>query len=194
MGKTEPGELLDNQSLGPCPVCGREMLAGRSVDQHHWLPKSKGGREADLLHLICHRKIHSLFSRQELAAQFSTSEAVRPSDAEIHPLGAPSTAEIRGSPPAAERQRLTGARAALFMQSPHHEYQGEKNQERDERVFLHGCAQPFHQAAERFEQFFGPASGLGLRDDHAGFDFQHAFGLLKKHTANLCQVCVPKQG
>jgi hypothetical protein len=53
------------------------MLAGASVDHHHWLPKSKGGRKADFLHLICHRKIHSLFSRQELAAEFGTPEAVR---------------------------------------------------------------------------------------------------------------------
>lgn len=77
MRKSEPGEPLDNLSLGLCPVCGREMLAGPSVDQHHWLPKSKGGREADLLHLVCHRKIHSLFSRQELAAEFSSPEEVR---------------------------------------------------------------------------------------------------------------------
>ena len=58
-------------------MCGREMVAGLSVDRHHWRPKSKGGRDADLLHLICHRKIHSLFSRKELATEFASSEAVR---------------------------------------------------------------------------------------------------------------------
>lgn len=62
------------------------------------------------------------------------------------------------------------------MQPPYHERQGEKYQERDEGVFLHGRAQPFHQAAEGFEQFFCPTLGFGLRDDHAGFDLQHAFG------------------
>ncbi len=75
--KHKSGESGDNQSLGPCPVCGRELVAGMSVDRHHWLPKSRGGKEAAPLHLICHRKIHSLFSRKELAGEYGTPEAVR---------------------------------------------------------------------------------------------------------------------
>jgi hypothetical protein len=63
--------------LGPCPVCGREMIAGPSVDRHHWQPKSRGGREAEPLHLICHRKLHSLFTEKELATTYATPEAVR---------------------------------------------------------------------------------------------------------------------
>jgi hypothetical protein len=65
------------ERLGPCPVCGREMIAGPSVDRHHWQPKSWGGREAQPLHLICHRKLHTLFSEKELATTFDTPEAVR---------------------------------------------------------------------------------------------------------------------
>ena len=65
------------ERLGPCPVCGREMIAGPSVDRHHWQPKSRGGREAQPLHLICHRKLHSLFTEKELSTTYDTPEAVR---------------------------------------------------------------------------------------------------------------------
>lgn len=75
MKKDMPQEF--RQSLGPCPICGREMLAGPSVDRHHWQPKSYGGQEAQPLHLICHRKLHSLFSDKELAQSYCTPEAVR---------------------------------------------------------------------------------------------------------------------
>ncbi len=63
--------------LGPCPVCGRDMSDGPSVDRHHWTPRTKGGREADPLHVICHRMIHRVFSEAELAAGFVTPEAIR---------------------------------------------------------------------------------------------------------------------
>jgi hypothetical protein len=69
----KPGE---GEYLGPCPVCGREMIAGPSVDRHHWQPRSRGGREAHSLHLICHRKLHSLFTEKELATTYATPEAV----------------------------------------------------------------------------------------------------------------------
>jgi len=65
------------QKLGPCPVCGREMLAGESVDRHHWRPKSQGGKTSAYLHRTCHRKLHSLFTDKELNTDFSTPEAVR---------------------------------------------------------------------------------------------------------------------
>lgn len=53
------------------------MLVGESVDRHHWQPKSRGGKEANYLHRICHRKLHSLFTDKELDAEFATPEAVR---------------------------------------------------------------------------------------------------------------------
>ena len=52
------------------------MIAGRSVDGHHFVPKSEGGRVATLLHRICHRKIHSLFTEKELARLYSTPAAL----------------------------------------------------------------------------------------------------------------------
>jgi hypothetical protein len=65
------------QSLGVCPICGRIMLAGNSVDRHHWRPKSQGGTISDWLHRTCHRKLHSLFSDRDLARRFATPEKVR---------------------------------------------------------------------------------------------------------------------
>ncbi len=70
-------EIEEARSLGPCQICGREMLLGDSVDRHHWQPKSRGGREVNYLHRICHRKLHSLFTNKELETEFATPEAVR---------------------------------------------------------------------------------------------------------------------
>jgi hypothetical protein len=64
-------------NLGPCPICGRPMIAGPSVDRHHFMPKSEGGRETHHVHRICHRKVHSLFTEGELARGYGTPEAVR---------------------------------------------------------------------------------------------------------------------
>ncbi len=73
----EVKDTEEARSLGPCQVCGREMLLGESVDRHHWQPKSRGGKEVNFLHRICHRKLHSLFTDKELGAEFATPEAVR---------------------------------------------------------------------------------------------------------------------
>lgn len=64
-------------TLGPCPVCGRPLIEGPSVDRHHLVPRSQGGRLAVALHRICHRKLHALWSERELAARLSTPEAIR---------------------------------------------------------------------------------------------------------------------
>lgn len=53
------------------------MIPGPSVDRHHWTPRSHGGREAAPLHRVCHRMLHRLFSRAELATRYDTPEAVR---------------------------------------------------------------------------------------------------------------------
>ena len=63
--------------LGECPICGRPMLPGASVDRHHFVPRSEGGRETSWVHRICHRKLHSLFTERELARLYATPEAVR---------------------------------------------------------------------------------------------------------------------
>lgn len=53
------------------------MIAGPSVDEHHWVPKSEGGRETAFLHRICHRALHARFSERELAHGYAAPEAIR---------------------------------------------------------------------------------------------------------------------
>ena len=48
-----------------CWLCGRTL--GAVVQDHHLVPKSKGGRETVPLHPICHRAIHTNFTNAELA-------------------------------------------------------------------------------------------------------------------------------
>lgn len=52
------------------------MIAGPSVDRHHFLPRAEGGRESASVHRICHRKLHALWSERELAAIYRTPEAI----------------------------------------------------------------------------------------------------------------------
>ncbi|HYD99513.1 MAG TPA: HNH endonuclease signature motif containing protein [Alphaproteobacteria bacterium] len=65
------------RSLGACPLCGREMIAGPSVEEHHLVPRSEGGRETAALHRVCHRKIHAELDERELAQRYNTAEALR---------------------------------------------------------------------------------------------------------------------
>ena len=60
-----------------CPVCGREMVPGPSVNRHHLIPVLKGGKEAFALHKICHSKIHSLWSENELRDTYNTFDTIR---------------------------------------------------------------------------------------------------------------------
>tara|TARA_Y100000588_G_scaffold210270_1_gene224191 strand:+ start:26490 stop:26858 length:369 start_codon:yes stop_codon:yes gene_type:complete len=62
------------QSEGKCPICDRDMIAGKSVDKHHFIPKLKKGKVTTLLHVICHRKLHSIFSEAEMAQYYNTPE------------------------------------------------------------------------------------------------------------------------
>lgn len=83
-----------HKSLGPCPICGREMVAGPSVNEHHWVPKAEGGAEKAFLHKVCHRFIHEIFSEPELAAAYATPEALR-----AHPDVAKFITWVRKKPP-----------------------------------------------------------------------------------------------
>ena len=69
--------MTDSESLGPCPICGRPMIKGPSVDRHHWVPRGEGGAEAAFLHVVCHRMIHRLFDGKALAADFADPVALR---------------------------------------------------------------------------------------------------------------------
>ncbi|GAC1526527.1 MAG: HNH nuclease-like protein HlpB [Ramlibacter sp.] len=63
-------------SVPVCPLCERPIPASQQ-DAHHLVPKSRGGRETTLLHRICHRQIHALFSETELAHDFANPAALR---------------------------------------------------------------------------------------------------------------------
>lgn len=54
-----------------CALCGRPVPA-QQRDLHHLVPKSKGGRDTIVLHRICHRQIHALFTETELATTYAT--------------------------------------------------------------------------------------------------------------------------
>jgi hypothetical protein len=45
-------------------------------DAHHLVPKSKGGRQTEFLHRVCHRQVHALLTETELARQYDTVEAL----------------------------------------------------------------------------------------------------------------------
>ncbi len=75
-----------------CPLCERPL--GRRRERHHLVPRLKGGRETVLLHPICHRKIHSLFSEALLARSYATVAALR-----AHPDMATFIEWLAGKPP-----------------------------------------------------------------------------------------------
>lgn len=68
------------QQKGICPICNRPMFEGPSIDRHHFIPKSRGGKEMTLIHKICHSKIHSLFTEKELEREYYS-----PSLLQTHP-------------------------------------------------------------------------------------------------------------
>ena len=61
-----------------CPLCDRDIDPGDG-DDHHLVPKQKGGKKGDVVHLhrFCHTKIHSIFTNGELKKTYSTVTALR---------------------------------------------------------------------------------------------------------------------
>ena len=59
-----------------CPLCDRAIPKSQR-DEHHLIPKSHGGRHTAVLHRICHRQIHAIFTETELARQYNTVEQLR---------------------------------------------------------------------------------------------------------------------
>lgn len=91
-----------------CPLCGRPIPTTER-DAHHLVPRSQGGVETVMLHRICHRQIHALFTEQELAKQFSTVAALR-----AHPSLARFLAWVATRPPSFhERVRGSARRRAV---------------------------------------------------------------------------------
>lgn len=61
-----------------CWLCKRPM--GEAIEWHHPIPKSRGGRERQPIHPICHQTIHANFSNSDLEKRYSTAEALRGHD------------------------------------------------------------------------------------------------------------------
>jgi len=69
---------MEYEYKGKCPICERDMYDdGNSINRHHFVPKCKGGKETELIHVVCHRKVHSLFTEAECAKEFSDPELVK---------------------------------------------------------------------------------------------------------------------
>lgn len=76
-----------------CPICGRDIPEDQR-DEHHLVPKSRGGRVTQTLHRICHRQIHALFSEAELETTYASAEALL-----SHPEMAKFAAWVSKKPP-----------------------------------------------------------------------------------------------
>lgn len=75
-----------------CPLC-RRPIPDSEKDAHHLVPKSKGGRETQYLHRVCHRQIHALFTETELARTYSHVDALL-----LHPAIARFVTWVRTKP------------------------------------------------------------------------------------------------
>ncbi len=50
---------------------------GFSINRHHFIPKSRGGREMEYCHRICHDMLHRTWSNKELEKEFSDPEKIK---------------------------------------------------------------------------------------------------------------------
>lgn len=66
---------MSTSGPGRCALCDR--LLGERIEWHHWIPKSRGGRDVAALHPICHRAIHAAIPNAELARRFASATALR---------------------------------------------------------------------------------------------------------------------
>jgi 5-methylcytosine-specific restriction endonuclease McrA len=91
-----------------CPLCNRP-IPDSEKDAHHLVPKSKGGRETQYLHRVCHRQIHALLTETELAKTYNHIEALL-----AHPGIARFVAWVKSKPDnfyerTRKSQRISGA-------------------------------------------------------------------------------------
>ncbi|WP_145753509.1 HNH endonuclease signature motif containing protein [Nitrospirillum amazonense] len=93
IGGAPEGAALDVPS-GPCALCGRPLVPGPSVEQHHLVPRSEGGRVTVPLHRVCHRKVHAELTERELAGPYATVDALR-----AHPAIAAFIRWVANKPP-----------------------------------------------------------------------------------------------
>lgn len=63
-----------NKDGDKCQLCFRSPI---DTEEHHLIPKSKGGERTVSICSSCHRRIHSLFTNGELARKLNTLEKLR---------------------------------------------------------------------------------------------------------------------
>lgn len=80
--------------LPDCPLCGRPLIAGPTIDEHHLLPRSRGGKEKFLIHKICHQKIHRALTEKDLERHYRDWASLR-----AHPQIALFIQWVRRRPP-----------------------------------------------------------------------------------------------
>ena len=73
---TQDLNMVNEPKMLLCPICDRPIPDSQK-DAHHLIPKSKGGKDTQYLHRICHRQIHALFTETELANTFNTAHALK---------------------------------------------------------------------------------------------------------------------
>ena len=58
-----------------CELCSREIVKG-CESKHHLTPKSNGGLQGStaVLHSVCHKQIHALFTNKVLKNNYNTLE------------------------------------------------------------------------------------------------------------------------
>ena len=75
MAKRAPEPWYHAPQKEVCLLCGRDVPASQR-DEHHLVPRSKGGKVTAVLHRICHRQLHALFTEAQLADEYATIKAL----------------------------------------------------------------------------------------------------------------------
>ena len=107
-----PFNMSEESSVGNCPICDRVMYDDGSCDKHHFLPKSKGGKESLLVHRVCHVKVHSLWTEAEIARDYYTPELVRaaPRNPEVRQVGLEEGPLVLRPKLPSQPQKVTGSK------------------------------------------------------------------------------------
>ncbi len=68
---------METNPTTTCLLCGRPLA--EPSNKHHLIPISQGGRSTPtiILHNICHRKIHTVFTEKELKTYYHTIERLQ---------------------------------------------------------------------------------------------------------------------
>ena len=57
----------------PCPICGRPNHA---PSDHHFIPRSRGGKTTKTICADCHQAVHRTFTNKELEETYHTVDAL----------------------------------------------------------------------------------------------------------------------